>query len=42
MLNLEDEKVIEQLASPMDRLAYGGDFTTDASLAETRKFVRGE
>ena len=36
MLNLEDEKVIEQLASPMDRLAYGGDFTTMQALAETR------
>ena len=34
MLNLEDEKVIEQLASPMDRLAYGGDFTTMQALAD--------
>ena len=36
MVNLEDEKVIEQLASPMDRLAYGGDFTTVQALAEAR------
>ena len=36
MLNLEDEKVIEKLASPMDRLAYGGDFTTMQALAHER------
>ena len=36
MLNLEDEKTVEQLASPMDRLAYGGDFTTMQALAEAR------
>ena len=36
MVNLEDEKTIEKLASPMDRLAYGGDFTTMQALAHER------
>lgn len=39
MYDLEDEEIIEQIASPMDQLAYGGDFQIMQTLAAARANV---
>lgn len=39
MRNIEDEDLIKEMASPMDQMAYGGDFFTLVKLAEKNENV---